>query len=311
MRIAVMAAGAVGAYFGARMAAAGHDVFFIARGANLEALKTKGLKLESVHGDLHLPKVNATDKPADIGPVDIVLFAVKLWDTETAAEQARPLVGEHTRLITLQNGIDSVERVTPIVGNQTVGGVAYIASVIASPGVIKHTSQFAKIRFGQVSELADKKADPMLQAFVDAGKAAKIDIGLSADIERERWEKFVFLTAMSGSTAALRSPIGPIAADPELRGFFRQLMEEAVAVAKAKGVTLEPAYIEQRLASLSGQIEPGMKASMAHDLDRGNRLELDWLSGKVRELGRALGVSTPASDTVYTVLKLHRMGSIR
>jgi 2-dehydropantoate 2-reductase len=308
MRIAVMAAGAVGGYFGARMAAAGHDVFFIARGANLAALKSKGLTLESVHGDLHLPKVNATDKPAEVGPVDIVLFAVKLWDTETAAAQARPLVDEHTRLITLQNGIDSVERVAPIIGsNQTVGGVAYIASVIASPGVIKHTSQFAKIRFGR----ADKKADAALQAFVDAGKAAKIDIGLSADVERERWEKFVFLTAMSGSTAALRSPIGPIAADPELRGFFRQLMEEAVAVAKAQGVTLEPAYIEQRLAALSGQIEPGMKASMAHDLDRGNRLELDWLSGKVRELGRALGVPTPASDTVYTVLKLHRMGSMQ
>jgi 2-dehydropantoate 2-reductase len=308
MRIAVMAAGAVGAYFGARMAAAGHDVFFIARGANLEALKTKGLTIESLHGDLHLEKPNVTDDPATVGPVDIVLFAVKLWDTEAAAGKARPLVGENTRLITLQNGIDSVERVAPIVGSdQTVGGVAYIATVIASPGVIKHTSQFAKVRFGR----ADKKSDAMLQAFVDAGKSAKIDVGLSADIARERWEKFVFLTAMSGSTAALRSPIGPIAADPELRGFFRKLMEEAVAVANAQGVALDPAYIEQRLASLSGQIEPGMKASMAHDLDRGNRLELDWLSGKVRELGRALNIATPASDTVYTVLKLHRMGSMR
>ncbi len=308
MRIAVMAAGAVGGYFGARMAAAGHDVFFIARGANLEALKTKGLTIESVHGDLHLEKPNVTDDPATVGPVDVVLFAVKLWDTEIAAEKARALVGETTRLITLQNGIDSVERVAPIVGSdQTVGGVAYIATVIAAPGVIKHTSQFAKIRFGR----ADKKADAALQAFVDAGKSAKIDIDISADIERERWEKFIFLTAMAGSTAALRSPIGPIAADPELRGFFRQLMEEAVAVAKAQGVALDPAYIKQRLASLSGQIEPGMKASMAHDLDRGNRLELDWLSGKVRELGRALNIATPASDTVYTVLKLHRMGSMR
>ena len=308
MKIAIMAAGAVGAYYGARMAAAGHDVFFIARGANLEAIKRNGLKLESVHGDLHLPKVNVTDDPATVGPVDIVLFAVKLWDTETAAEKARPLVGPNTRVITLQNGIDSVERVAPILGNdQTVGGATYIATVIGSPGVIKHTSQFAKMRFGR----ADKKADARLQAFVDAGKAAKIDIDISPDIERERWEKFVFLTAMSGSTAALRSPIGPIAADPELRGFFRQLMEEAVAVAKAKGVALDPAYIEERLASLSNQIEPGMKASMAHDLERGNRLELDWLAGKVRQLGRALNIATPASDTVYTVLKLHRMGSAR
>jgi 2-dehydropantoate 2-reductase len=312
MRIAAMAAGAVGGYFGARMAAAGHDVFFIARGANLDAIKTNGLKIESVHGDMHLPKPNVTDDPRKVGPVDIVLFAVKLWDTEKAAELARPLVGPDTRLITVQNGIDSVERIAPILGaEQTVGGVAYIATVIDRPGVIKHTSQFAKLRFGQVHKIADKGADAKLQAFVDAGKAAKIDVDLSADIQRERWEKFAFLTAMAGSTAALRSTIGPIAADTELRGFFRQLMEEALAVGKAKGVTVDPAYIEERMAFIATKVEPGMKASMAHDLERGNRLELDWLSGKVRELGRALNIPTPASDTVYAVLKLHRMGTPR
>ena len=306
MRIAAMAAGAVGGYFGARMAAAGHDVFFIARGANLAAIKKNGLKIESVHGDVHLPKVNVTDDPATVGPVDIVLFAVKLWDTEKAAKLARPLVGPDTRVITLQNGVDSVERVAPILGlEQTIGGATYIATVIASPGVIKHTSQFAKMRFGR----ADKRADEKLQAFVTAGKAAKIDLDISADIERERWEKFAFLTAMAGSTAALRSPIGPIAADPELRGFFRKLMEEACAVGKAKGVALDPAYIEERMDFLANKVEPGMKASMAHDLERGNRLELDWLAGKVREMGRALNIPTPASDTVYTVLKLHRMGT--
>jgi 2-dehydropantoate 2-reductase len=306
MRIAAMAAGAVGGYFGARMAAAGHDVFFIARGVNLEAIKKNGLKIESVHGDVHLPKPNVTDDPGKVGPVDIVMFAVKLWDTEKAAEFARPLVDSNTRLITLQNGVDSVERIAPILGvDQTVGGVAYIATTIAAPGVIKHTSQFAKMRFGR----ADKKPDAKLQAFVDAGKAAKIDVDISADIQRERWEKFVFLTAMAGSTAALRSPIGPIAADPELRGFFRKLMEEAFAVGKAKGVALDPAYLEERTAFVATKIEPGMKASMAHDLERSNRLELDWLTGKVRSLGRELGIPTPASDTVYTVLKLHRMGS--
>ena len=306
MRIAAMAAGAVGGYFGARMAAAGHDVFFIARGANLAAIQKNGLKIESVHGDVHLPKPNVTDNPAKVGPVDIVLFAVKLWDTEKAAELARPLVAPDSRLITLQNGVDSVERIAPILGaDQTIGGAAYIATVIASPGVIKQTSQFAKIRFGR----ADKKPDEKLQAFVDAGKAAKIDVGISADIERERWEKFAFLTAMAGSTAALRSPIGPIVADAELRGFFRQLMEEAFAVGRAKGVSFDPAYLEERMNFVTTKVEPDMKASMAHDLERGNRLELDWLAGKVRELGRALKVPTPASDTVYTVLKLHRMGS--
>jgi 2-dehydropantoate 2-reductase len=177
--------------------------------------------------------------------------------------------------------------------------------VIAAPGVIKQTSSFATMRFGR----ADKRADATLQAFVDAGKAAKIDIDISADIERERWQKFIFLTAMAGATAALRSPIGAIREDPELRGFFRQLMEEAFAVGKAKGVALDPSYLESRMDFLMNKVEPGMKASMAHDLERGNRLELDWLAGKVRELGRQYKIPTPASDTVYTVLKLHRMGS--
>jgi 2-dehydropantoate 2-reductase len=305
MRIAAMAAGAVGGYFGARMAAAGHDVFFIARGANLAAMKANGLKLESVHGDLHLPKPNVTDDPKSVGPVDIVLFAVKLWDTESAAELARPLVGANTRVITLQNGVDSVERIAPILGiEQTVGGAAYIATVIAAPGVIKQTSHFAKMRFGR----ADKKPDAVLQAFADAGKAAKIDVDISADINVELWEKFIFLTAMAGSTGSMRSPIGVIRADPELRAFFRALMEEAYAVGRAKGVALAPDFVEGRMKFLE-TIEPGMKASMAHDLERGNRIELDWLAGKVRSLGRALNIPTPASDTVYTVLKLHRMGS--
>ena len=312
MRIAAMAAGAVGGYFGARMAAAGHDVFFIARGANLAAIKKNGLKIESVHGDVHLAKPNVTDDPATVGPVDIVLFAVKLWDTEKAAELTKPLVGPHTRIITLQNGIDSVERIAPILGVvQTVGGAAYIATTIAAPGVIKQTSSFAKMRFGQIHKFADERTDEKLQAFVDAGKAAKIDLDISADIARELWEKFCFLTAMAGATASLRSTIGPIVADTELRGFFRKLMEEAFTIGKAKGVALDPAYLEERMAFVTSKVEHAMKASMAHDLERGNRLELDWLNGKVRELGRVLNIPTPASDTVYTVLKLYRTGSLR
>jgi len=305
MRIAAMAAGALGGYFGGRMAAAGHDVFFIARGTHRDAIARHGLKIESVHGDLHLPKPNVTDDPAQVGPVDIVLFAVKLWDTETAANTARPLLGPDTRLITFQNGVDSVDRVSGVLGaDRVVGGAAYIATTIAAPGVIKHTSNFAMLRFGR----ADKKPDHKLTAFVDAGKAAKLDIALSEDISRELWQKFIFLTAMAGATASLRSPIGPIVADPELRGFFRTLMDEAFAVGKAKGVALDPAYLDERMDFLVNKVEPGMKASMAHDLERGNRLELDWLAGKVRALGREFGIPTPASDTVYTVLKLHRMG---
>jgi 2-dehydropantoate 2-reductase len=232
MRIAAMAAGALGGYFGARLAAAGHDVFFIARGAHRDAIAKNGLKIESVHGDLHIPKPNVTDDPAKVGPVDIVLFAVKLWDTETAAEAARPLLGTDSRLITFQNGVDNVDRLSSILGSDRVlGGAAYIATVIASPGVIKHTSQFATLRFGR----ADKKPDAKLSAFVEAGKAAKLDIDLSADISRELWQKFIFLTAMAGSTASLRSPIGPIIADPELREFFHQAHGRGLCGRKGKG----------------------------------------------------------------------------
>jgi 2-dehydropantoate 2-reductase len=306
MRIAAMAAGAVGGYFGARLAVAGHDVFFIARGAHRDAIAKNGLKIESVHGDLHLPKPNVTDDPAKVGPVDIVLFAVKLWDTETAAANARPLLEPDSRLITFQNGVDSVDRLSAVLGaDRVIGGAAYIATVIASPGVIRHTSAFARMRFGR----ADKKPDDTLNAFVNAGKAAKLDIDLSADIQTELWQKFIFLTAMAGSTATLRSSIGPIVADTELRGFFRSLMEEALAVGKAKGVALDAGYIDERMDFAINKCEPGMKASMAHDLERGNRIELDWLAGKVRALGRELRIPTPASDMVYTTLKLHRMGS--
>jgi 2-dehydropantoate 2-reductase len=307
MRIAVMAAGAVGGYFGGRLAAAGHDVSFIARGAQLDAIRNNGLKIESTLGDLHLKNVRATADPKEIGPVDIVLFAVKLWDTETAAELAKPFIGPNTRLITFQNGVDSVERLAPILGAEhVVGGVAFIASVIVSPGVISHTSQFAKMLCGRV----DGKPDAQLAAFVAAAKEAGIDITQVADIDRERWQKFVFLVGLSGATGALRSPLGPILADADTRAFFRSLMAEVMALAKAKGIGVDESYIEDRM-QFAEAAPKGMKASLLHDLERGNRIELDWLAGKVAALGRELGVPTPANDAVYAVLKLHRMGQSR
>ena len=307
MRIAAMAAGAVGAYYGARLADAGHDVFFVARGANLAAIRSNGLKIESVHGDLHLPKPNVTDDPATIGPVDIVLFAVKLWDTEEAARRALPLIGPNTRLITLQNGIDSVERLGPIIGaDKVVGGFAYIASNIARARASSSTpASFITC----VSAMPTTGPTRCWKPLSPPARQAKLDIGISPAIERELWEKFIFLTAMTGGTAALRSGIGPILADPDTKAFFRQLMQEALAVGKARGVPLDPAYIDERMTFVETKTVPTMKGSMANDLDRGGRLELDWLSGKVRSLGRELGIPTPASDTVYTVLKLHRMGT--
>jgi 2-dehydropantoate 2-reductase len=304
MRIAAMAAGAVGAYFGGRMAAAGHDVAFIARRAHLEALRKDGLKIESVHGDLHLPKVNATDDPKQVGPVDIVLFAVKLWDTEAAAELAKPMVGPDTRVITLQNGVDSYERVSAILGQeQSCPGTAYIAAVLGGPGVMRHTSKFATMRVGRM----DGKPDAKLEAFVDAAKKAGSDIQPTDDMNRERWQKFIFLSSMAGVNCMTRLPIGKVLADPDTRGFYRKLMEECLAVGQKAGAKVPDAWVDDRM-TFSDNAPPGMKASMFHDLEAGNRLELDWLTGKVVSLGKELGVPTPASDAVYAAVKLHRMG---
>jgi 2-dehydropantoate 2-reductase len=306
MRIAAMAAGGVGGYFGARLAAAGQEVFFIARGAHREAIEKEGLKVDSVHGNLHLRDVNVTDDPAKVGPVDIVLFAVKLWDTEKAAEQARPLLGAETRVITLQNGVDSYERIAPIVGEtRVIPGVTYVATVIERPGVIKQTSQFQSVICGTI----DGRKDVPLQKFVDAAKAAGIQIALSDSIARERWHKFIFLSATSAATAVTRSPMGPILADPDTRALFRNVMQETLAVGKANGIDLDDSYIDERLAFADKNVPAGMKASMAHDLERGNRLELDWLAGEVCRLGRQLKVPTPVNETIYAALKLHRMGT--
>ena len=305
MRIAAMAAGAVGGYFGGRMAAAGHDVAFIARRAHLDAIRRNGLVIKSTHGDLHLKDVNATDDPKQVGPVDVVLFAVKLWDTEKAAELARPLVGPDTRIITLQNGVDSVERVAPILGpDKTIAGTAYIATVIAGPGVISHTSKFAILRCGRI----DGRPDEKLNAFAAAAKAANIDISVMPDMNSERWQKFIFLSSMAGVNCATRMPIGKVLGDPDTRAFYRRLLEECFAVGRAKGVNLPADYVDDRM-TFSDNAPPGMKASMLHDLEAGNRLELDWLTGKVVALGRELGVPTPASEAVYTMVKLHRNGS--
>jgi 2-dehydropantoate 2-reductase len=299
-----MAAGAVGAYFGGRMAQAGHDVALIARRANLEALRKNGLTIESVHGDVHHKNVNATSDPKDVGPVDIVLFAVKLWDTEAAAELAKPLVGPDTRVITLQNGVDSYERVSGILGkDQTVGGTAYIASVLGGPGVVRHTSKFATLRCGRI----DGKPDAKLAAFAEAAKAANVDVQLQDDMNRERWQKFIFLSSMAGANCMTRQPLGKILADPDTRAFYRKLMTECLAVGQKSGAKVPDDWIDDRM-TFSENAPPGMKASMFHDLEAGNRLELDWLTGKVVSLGKELGVPTPASEAVYAAVKLYRMG---
>jgi len=307
MRMAVMAAGAVGGYFGARMAAAGHDVAFIARGAHRDAIRRDGLKIESALGDLHLKDVNVADDPKDVGPVDVVLFAVKLWDTESAAAQARPLVGARTRVITLQNGVDSVERLAPILGDEaTIGGATYVVTNVARPGVIRHTGTIARIRCGRL----DGRKDDVLAAFVNEMKSAGIDITLADHMLVDIWKKFVLLSGTSSITASTRQPLGVIRDDEDMRAFLFKLMDETMAVGRAAGVALPADYAAELERAVMG-FAPNMKASMANDLDAGNRLELDWLAGKVVALGRKLGVPTPAQEAVYAILKPYRMGRAR
>jgi 2-dehydropantoate 2-reductase len=307
MRIAVMAAGAVGGYFGGRMAAAGHDVAFIARGAHRDAIRRDGLRIESTLGDLHLKDVNVTDDPKQVEPVDLALFAVKLWDTETAGEQTRPLVGSNTRVITLQNGVDSVERLAPILGDDaTIGGATYIVATIARPGVIRQTGAMTKVCCGRL----DRRPDAVLARYVEQIKAANIDITLTDHMLLHIWKKFVLLSGTSGITTSTRRPLGVIRDDEDMRGFFYKLMHETIAVGRAAGVEFPPNFSAE-LDRLVAAFPPTMKASMANDLDAGNRLELDWFAGKVVALGRKYGIPTPGQEAVYAILKPYRMGRVQ
>lgn len=304
MRIAIMAAGAVGGYFGARLAQAGHDVIFFARGAHLAAIRRDGLKIESARGDLHLTDVQAIDSANGVAPVDVVLFAVKLWDSVGAAEIVKPLVGEGTRVITVQNGVDSVDMIEPVIGKgKVVPGLAQISATIKSPGVIEHPSQYQSLTFGH----ADARDDAVVQAFADSGKNAGVDFLISTRIERDLWVKFILLVTMSSVTAATRLPIGVARNDPDGKKIIQAIVGEVAAVGRARGVDLDGGAVERAAAVVFGFPE-STRASMAHDLERGNRLELDWLAGRVVSLGRELKVPVPVCETIYAVLKPYRMG---
>jgi 2-dehydropantoate 2-reductase len=299
-----MGAGGVGGYFGARLAKGGADVTFIARGAHLAAMRERGLAIESAHAPIVLPAVKATDDPATIGAVDVVLFCVKLWDTESAARSLLPLVRPGTAIISLQNGVQKDDTLRAVFGDAAVmGGVAYIAATIVRPGVIGQTGAMQRMIFGEF----DGRRSPRAETLLAACKAGGIDAEISPDIRRAIWEKYVFLVGLSGSTTAMRMPLGPIRANPRSRQFLLDLMREAVAVGRARGVDLPADFAEQRLR-FADSLPDDMTSSMYHDLDRGRPLELRWLSGGVVELGAAAGAPTPANRAVNDILILHAEG---
>lgn len=304
MKIAIVGAGGVGGYFGARLAESGCDVSFIARGEHLETMRKDGLSIRSPLGNLHLKSVQATSDPAAIGLADVVLVAVKLWDTETAARSLKPLVGPDTMVISLQNGVDKDAVLARYVAERNLlGGVCYIAASIAAPGVIEHANRLAKITFGEM----DGQPTPRSLAFLEKLVGAQISADLSADIRREIWEKFVFLVGLSATTAVVRLPIGPIREDLVTRRLLLDAMQETVSVGLAKGVRLGQDYAVNRL-EFCDTLPAAMTSSLQVDLARGNRLEIDWLSGAVMGYGRELRIPTPVNDVVYAALRLYRDG---
>jgi 2-dehydropantoate 2-reductase len=304
MRIAIMGSGGVGGYLGGRLAASGQDVTFIARGAHLDAIREHGLRIESALGDVRVQPAKASDDPASVGPVDLVIFAVKLYDTEAAAAACRPLVGPATGVVTFQNGVDSPEVLTRILGREhVIGGVAQIASVIGAPGVIRHTGTMARFACGEL----DGRTSARVEALAAALRAADVEHVASDAIQRDIWAKMVFLATFAGLTVLIRLPIGPIRADPDTRALYRDGLAEALAVARAHGIALPENFVAQTLAR-TDQLPAAMKSSMLEDLERGKRLELAWLSGAIVRIGTALGVPTPVHGFINTALKLHAGG---
>ena len=304
MKIAVIGSGGVGGYFGGRLAASGEDVSFVARGAHLDAMKKDGLRIHSALGDLHLPSVKVTSDPATIGKVDVVMVAVKLWATEEAAQFAKHLIGPDTVVVSFQNGVVAIDSLVPALGKAHVmGGVSNIAALIEEPGVIRHNGNMASLFFGEL----DGKPSARSQAFLDACIKAGIKSELVADINRAIWEKFVRLVTLSATTSLMRLPVGPLRSDPDTRALMQQVMEEVVAVGRAKGIKFDADIVATQMRMVDGY-PPAMVASMCGDLRRGNRLELPWLSGHVAKLGRELGIPTPANAFVYAALKPYAGG---
>jgi 2-dehydropantoate 2-reductase len=299
MRIAVIGAGGVGGAFGAALANAGADVTFVARGAHLKAMREHGLRVEGGRGETIVSPTQATDDPATIGKVDFVLFCVKLWDVESAGAAIKPLIGPTTAVIPLQNGIDSSERLIPILGAQAVmGGVAQISATIAEPGVIRQVGTFMRLVFGELEGGKSARGE----AFLAMCRKAGFDATHSDQILTELWMKFILLASNAAMTAATRTPVGILRDDPDIAPLFARCYAEVAAVGRAKGIRIPEDAVEKTLG-FNRNAPPTMMASMAHDLIRGNRIELPWLSGKVVALGRELGVPTPVHEVLYAVLK--------
>jgi 2-dehydropantoate 2-reductase len=292
------------------MAHAGIDVHFLARGAHLKALQERGLQVQSVKGDFEV-KAPATDRPEDIGPSDYVLFCVKSYDTEQAVRSLGPLVGRDTAVLSLQNGIDNEEKIADQIGWQHVmGGVAYLFSSIAQPGVVEHIGA-GGIAFGEMDGHVTERAQSLLELF----RKAEIDAELSDNINGALWEKFIFICALAGTTAVTRLSIGEIRSVPETFALFRRIAEEVRSIADAEGVRLAPDVVDREVARTE-RLEPEGLSSLHYDMTHGKRMELEAIHGAVVRRAQKLGLDVPVTEAIYALLKpwalrnerLHRTG---
>jgi 2-dehydropantoate 2-reductase len=305
MRIAIMGSGGVGGYFGAKLALAGNDVTFVARGPHLEAIRRDGLRVRTDATEMIVAPARATDDPGTIGTVDAVLFATKLYDTTDAARALRPAMGPDTFVVTVQNGISGAELIGAELGaDRVLAGSTYIVSHLEGPGVVRHMGQYQRIVFGELDGEVSARGRAFEKTCADAG----IDVELTDKVGASLWDKFIPLTVMSGMTAVTRLPIGPLLADPDLAAMVDAAIREAVSVGQAAGVPLREGIAERVMKTV--RLAPyDTKSSMLVDLERGKKLELPWLSGTVARLGAELGVPTPTHAFIATVLKLHAGGT--
>jgi 2-dehydropantoate 2-reductase len=304
MKLAVMGSGAIGGYIGARLAAVGAEVTFVARGAHLAAIRAHGLSVQSPLGDLRIAPAAATDAPATVGVVDLVLLGTKLYDVEAAAATLAPMVGPETAIVCLQNGIDAGEIVARRYGpRQVMGAVVMINGEITAPGVIRHNA-LNRLTVGEL----DGGVSVRLTRLVALATRAGIETVSSPDIRLEIWRKFLLLAPMAALSAMTRVPLARIHAHPETWGLAEEGMREVVAVAQAQGVALGEEDVQRTMAFVRG-MPATWRASLAVDLEQGRRLEIDWLAGAVVRLGRAAGLQTPFHRVALGILKPHAAGA--
>lgn len=310
MRFAILGSGAVGGYFGAKLAKAGQDVAFVARGAHLDAIRARGLEVRSPKLGDFVVRAAADSDTARIGPVEVVIVSVKAYDNATALPMLTPLIGPETVVLTLQNGVDSVDEVAAIVGDgRVLGGTTYVATALEAPGLIVQTGVHRSIIFGEVSgELT--RITPRVQAIADILAAADIQVTPVADARVPIWDKFVYLAAFSGFTGAARLPIGEIWKYPHVQEMFYAASREIAAIAQAEGVTISAnrfATLEEYMAN----IPPSTRSSLLIDLEQGKRIEVEALQGAAVRRARKHGIPVPIVSTLYALLKPWESGPVR